>query len=330
MMNLDQIQRTMLGVIQQPLAPGERMRRTTLDGRSVKQIVDGVIKPNDRLTSFERLEIYNRVYWFRILSSLADDFEGLRAVIGQRNFDKLLVAYLTECPSKSFTLRDLGSRLPAWLEKHPELAPKRHRLALDMARLEWADIEVYDAAEEPVMSAADLAGLGEDPTFRLQPYLQLFEFAYPVDEFLLKVRDRNEEARDMVSNVATESAPRQATKKVTLPKAKATYLAVHRNDLIVYFKDLDREGYALLRSLQQGKTLSQAISDSVNWGGKSVQHVSSQLEVWFRNWSNLGWFCKPQVAQAASDISARGPVARKSVAKRSRTAVNKAKRKTRR
>ena len=42
------------------------------------------IKPNDRLTSFERLEIYNRQYWFRVLGSMVEDFPGLRAVLGER------------------------------------------------------------------------------------------------------------------------------------------------------------------------------------------------------------------------------------------------------
>ena len=47
------------------------------------------IKPNDRLSSFERLEIYNRVYWFRVLDCLYDDYPGLRAVLGERKFMKL-------------------------------------------------------------------------------------------------------------------------------------------------------------------------------------------------------------------------------------------------
>ena len=92
-MDLEQLQRAVLEVIQQPLTASEGMRRRTLDGKPVKKIVDSIIKPNDRLTSFERLEIYNRVYWFRILSSLAEDYPGLRAIIGQRNFDKLIRAY---------------------------------------------------------------------------------------------------------------------------------------------------------------------------------------------------------------------------------------------
>ena len=148
-MNLEQIQRAFFDVVRQPLTEDERMREQTLDGRSTQKIAEEIVKPNDRLTSVERLEIYNRVYWFRLLSSLADDFPGLRAVIGQEKFDQVLLGYLTELPSTSFTLRDLGSRLETWLRAHPELIAGNERMALDMVRLEWADIEAYDAAEFP-------------------------------------------------------------------------------------------------------------------------------------------------------------------------------------
>jgi hypothetical protein len=56
------------------------------------------IKPNDRLTSLERLEIYSRSYWYRLLDSLYEDFPGLRAVLGQRAFERLAKAYLTDRP----------------------------------------------------------------------------------------------------------------------------------------------------------------------------------------------------------------------------------------
>src|ERR1700742_1567380 len=188
-MNLDQIQRAFFDVVRQPLTDDERMRDMTLDGRSTHKIAEEIVKPNDRLTSSERIEIYNRVYWFRILSSLADDFPGLRAVIGQEKFDKVLLGYLTDMPSISFTLRDLGSRLEGWLRAHPESMGSKECMALDMVRVEWAEIEAYDAAEFPVLTQAELAGLGEDPVFHLQPYIQLLELAYPVDDLLLQVRD---------------------------------------------------------------------------------------------------------------------------------------------
>ena len=78
MMDLDQIQRNMFEAVRQPLTANESMRQRTRDGRSLQGIAESIIKPNDRLTSFERLEIYNRQYWLRLLSALAEDFEGLQ------------------------------------------------------------------------------------------------------------------------------------------------------------------------------------------------------------------------------------------------------------
>jgi hypothetical protein len=293
-MNLDQLQREVFSVIRQPLTADERMRKTTLDGRSTKEIVERIIKPNDRLTSVERLEIYNRVYWFRILSSLADDFPGLRAVVGQRRFDKLITAYLSDRPSESFTLRNLGSRLETWLREHPQFTPKTERIALDMVRLEWADIDVFDSAELPKMTEADLGKLGEDPVFHLQPYLRLLDLSYPVDDLLLSIRGHLEPESDIASNVVIMEHPAKREKRVTLPKPKKIYLAVHRQENEVYFKRLRPEAFALLRSLQSGKRLSGAIEDSVNWSQQKVEHITVRLHDWFANWASLGWFCHPE------------------------------------
>jgi len=71
-------------------------------------------------------------------------------------------------------------------------------------------------------------------------------------------------------------------------------LAVHRQELIVYFKRLEPEAFALLRALQEGKNLSAAIEASVKWSNRRVSHVTENVRGWFTNWSALGWFCKPQ------------------------------------
>src|ERR1039457_1546134 len=110
----------MFDAVRQPLTVSEGMRQRTRDGRSLRRVAEEIIKPNDRLTSFERLEIYNRQYWFRVLAALAEDFEGLRMIIGDRQFEKLSTAYVQDCPSQSFTLRNLGSRLEGWLRSPQE------------------------------------------------------------------------------------------------------------------------------------------------------------------------------------------------------------------
>src|SRR5258707_56073 len=173
-MKLHALQRAVAHAVMQPLTRSERMQRKAPGGGRMSAYAARYIKPNDRLTSFERLEIYNRQYWFRTLVSLAEDFPGLRAVLGGRRVEAMCKAYLTECPSRSFTLRNLGAQLDAWLRQNPGWISDRRVLALDMVRLEWADIEAFDGQAKPALRSEDLDE-AEPTTLRLdiQPYVQL-------------------------------------------------------------------------------------------------------------------------------------------------------------
>jgi len=288
-MALDHIQRSMFEAIRQPLTAEEGMRRRSRDGKSMTAVADEIIKPNDRLTSFERLEIYNRQYWFRILSALSEDFPGLRAIIGEKRFDKMAVEYLYDCPSRSFTLRNLGSRLEAWLCEHPQHIAGHERLALDMVRLEWAEIEAFDEAARPRLTEADLPALGPDPKFQLQPHIRLLDLSYPVDELLIRVRSEMEES-DIVSNAVTERV-HSRSKHRALPKPEEIFLAVHRADNSVYFKRIDKEAFTILAALRDGKTLSDAV-DEVDWSGRNIEEAMGDVQKWFAYWSSQGWFCK--------------------------------------
>src|SRR5271169_4774020 len=290
MSSLDHIQRSMFDAVRQPLTAAEGMRQRTSDGRSMRRIAEEIIKPNDRLTSFERLEIYNRQYWFRVLAALAEDFEGLRLIVGDRAFEKLSVAYLQDCPSQSFTLRNLGSRLEPWLRSHPEFIAGVEDIAIDMVRLQWAEIEAFDGATQQKLTEADLRTLGEDPRFRLQPHVRLLDLHYPVDQMLLGIR-REQREIDIVSNAVTDRPQRRRAPKRSLPKPERIFLAVHRADNSVYFKRLDAEAFALLRALRNGKPLSEAV-ECLNWKDGSGDQAAEELQAWFALWSSLGWFCK--------------------------------------
>jgi hypothetical protein len=289
-MDLDRIQRSMFDAVRQPLTASENMRQRTSDGRSMRNIAEEIIKPNDRLTSFERLEIYNRQYWFRVLAALAEDFEGLTLILGDRQFEKLSIAYLQDCPSRSFTLRNLGSRLEPWLRAHPEFVAGVETIALDMARLEWAEIEAFDEASKPKLTEADLATLGPDPQFELQPFIRLLDLQYPVDQMLLAIRHEQRE-NDIVSNAVASSSARRRPRKRSLPKPEKIFLAVHRAENSVYFKHLDAEAFGILCALRDGKRLSEAV-EFVEWNSRSGEQAAEDLQAWFKLWSSLGWFCK--------------------------------------
>ena len=85
-----ELQREMAAAIMQPLTPDEGMRAQLPDGRVMDAVADSFIAPNSRLTPFERLEIYNRQYWFRVLGALEEDFPALRAVVGRQRVRRAL------------------------------------------------------------------------------------------------------------------------------------------------------------------------------------------------------------------------------------------------
>jgi Putative DNA-binding domain len=291
-MKLRKLQKTMARAVMQPLTPGERMQERAPDGHPMRAYASRFIKPNDRLTSFERLEIYNRQYWFRLLSSMNEDFPGVRAVLGDRRFDAMCKAYLVDCPSRSFTLRDLGGRLESWLRKHPRWAGAKQALALDIVRLEWADIEAFDGKQEPVLRPEDLgASAGPNLRLKLQPYVRLLDFKYPVDDLLLDVR-KDDEDTDFASNAFQEKRKRKRAHAVAKLKPSPIFLAVHRIDFSVYFRRIEREEFAILTALRQGKTIAQATGAAFRNSSIKPEDRPASVQQWFQNWSALGWFCR--------------------------------------
>ena len=279
----------MTGVLFTPLTAGNDMQRRFRD-RPMRQVAESFIKPNDRLTSFERLELYNRQYWFRVLDGLYEDFPGLRAVLGEARFMRLAEAYLAKHPSASFSMRNLGSRLESFLRAQPKYAGRRLPLALDMVRLEWAQIEAFDNAALPALSSDDFLDTPPDRLrVMLQPHVLLLELGYPVDHLAIAARQENSGLRGEASNAVAESSSSGTRRAIPLPKRERIFVAVHRHDNMVYFKRLDSEAFAIVRALRDGATVVAACEKSLRRADSAIDWAP-RVRSWFSNWAKLGWF----------------------------------------
>ena len=274
--------------VMRPLTADFLMERVAADGSSTSETADSYIKPNALLGSSERLEIYNRQYWFRVIGAVSEDFPALNALLGPRLFDRLILAYLRQNPSTSFTLRDLGAKLPTWLQEHPEFAGRRRSLAVDVARLEWAYIEAFDGASVIPLGLSDFATLGPDSTVHLQPHVQLLHLRYPVDELVLAVRSKTPEL-DIVSNASSEK--KQAA-RISLPKIERStvYLVVHRFEDSVYYRRIDREAFLLLNALKAGDSIAVAISKAFAPSNLTPEEQATETQEYFAHAAELGWF----------------------------------------
>ena len=205
--------------------------------RFAKAEAEALIKPNKVLTSFERLEIYNRQYWFRVLSCFAEDFPGLRAIVGTRVFEKLMRAYLRDCPSRSFTLRNLGSRLEEWLRPTRNGRPLTRVLRWIWCGSNGLISRHLTAVSSRFITPTEIESAGLELRISLQPYVRLLELAYPVDDLLIEVHDYEGET-DVSSNAARQSQLRTRVRHYSQPEPEPVYLAVHRADDSVYYKRL--------------------------------------------------------------------------------------------
>jgi hypothetical protein len=280
-MKLMDLQRKFAADLMRPLGRGDAIS---------PQTKARYIKPNTRLTSAERLEIYSRSYWYRLIDSMYEDFPGLRAVVGPRAFDKLVRAYLADCPSRSFTLRDLGSQLGSWLRKHKSLAGNKAAVAVDMVALEWAHIEAWDGKEEKILGPEDLLELGPNLRIGLQPYIGLLDLKYPVDDLRIRA-SANQEQHEVASNAVTKPKARRTLAAGRL-KPQQIFLAVHRMDHSIYYRRLARDEFRLLQALREGKTIGRALAKCLKGSSLPPAELSKNLEKWFAAWAELGWLCQ--------------------------------------
>jgi hypothetical protein len=291
-MTLAEIQRSFAEALYTPLTGANNLKRRTREGKSMRAHAESVVRPNSRLTALERVHIYSKSYWFRLLDSLYDDFPGVAAILGLRSFTRLSEAYLGELPSRSFSLRNLGSRLEAWLREHPEFAGRHLDIALDMTRLEWAHIEAYDSASLAPLGPEDLIEPGPHLKFGLQPHVALLALNYPVDDLRIAVNE-SAEVHDSASNTSVERHQRTVRRFRRL-KPKRIHLAVHRFEDTVYYRRLDPEEYLVLDALRRGLPLGEAIDAALEKSAIPEDRIAPTVREWFESWSNLGLFCKTE------------------------------------
>ncbi|HTH53064.1 MAG TPA: DNA-binding domain-containing protein [Edaphobacter sp.] len=292
---LHALQRRMAAAVMRPLTRDEQMRRRDEKNRSIADEADNFIKPNDRLSSFERLEIYNRQYWFRIFSSFEEDFPGLKSIVGSKRFDRLMRAYLHAHPSRSFTLRNLGSSLVSWLRENPEYTKPETDAAIAMAALEWAHIEAFDNEQRPAITAEEASELDDTSRLALQPYVRLVEAPCAVDDALLAVRDASNGAVTQASNAVSIHLVRRTRSRKPAPGH--IYLAVHRHENSVYYKRLGREDYLLLLAFQNNAPLGQAIEAAFTGSDIAESDRPAHIQSAFHFLMQMGWLCKPEATE---------------------------------
>ncbi len=196
----------------------------------------------------QRAGVYTSAYFARHHDVIMSDYPMVEALIGHEEFHPLVARYLERYPPDDPSLRFVGARVPAFLSEHPLSA--RFPFLADLARLEWARVDIFDVKDVIPLVPADLATIPEDAwpglTFELVPAFRLIKLDHPVQELWQAIHDETPVS-------AVGRAP--------------TTIIVWRRDLIVYHRAVSGGEAAALALLQTGAPFATVCECFVEEGG---------------------------------------------------------------
>ncbi len=257
------------------VVPGAR--DLVAEGRLESEDLAFLIRGDDRLGASQRLDIYASMYFYRLRDALAEDFPKVVAALGGARFHNLITDYLIEHPSRTWSLRFAGEALPGFLARHA-VAGEFPWLA-DLARLEWARIEVFDETDiEPIgrkrIASLDEAGIA---TLRLGlvPACRLLALDHTVAPVWLAIEQGGSTpagGRNTEAAVAGEEFETIAPARVTLPSAQPCFLRAWRHGFTVYHRTMRADEHTcLVRLRDRGATLPEI-------GDQILEHLKGEVD----------------------------------------------------
>jgi hypothetical protein len=132
-------------------------QRGILDGDEtvLAEILDSPREKRDVLFG-----VYRYAYGSRLVEAMRNDHELLHLYLGDETFDEMGHTYVKACPSAHPNIRWFAQGLPAFLKS---TAPySGHPVLAELAGLEKALNDAFDAAEGKVVELADMAGFAPE------------------------------------------------------------------------------------------------------------------------------------------------------------------------
>jgi len=244
---------------------------TSKSPRRARRSAASVILPSRHLAPEERVGIYAEMYFLRLHECLVEDYPAVAKLAGARAFEDLARAYLKAHPSRHYSLNFLGRKLPEFLDGPVRIA--RRALLADVARVERAISESFDAEVSPSLSPADMALIPpktfETARIRLTESLRLL-------------------ALDHGAN-AIVTACRQGKPLPPLGRKKS-WVAVYRKEWTVWRADLTEPMHAVLSALHSGRPLGRSLARAARRFPGNARDLGSEVRRWFGEWVSEGLF----------------------------------------
>ena len=210
-----------------------------------------------------RLAIYYDAYRLRLLEALDSNYPILHAWMGDDEFEKLGLAYLEAHPSTHFSIRYFGHRLSEYMASAETYRDKPY--LGEMAALEWAMSEAFDAADSPGVDLDAMASIPPD--------------AWPEMRLALHASVRRLDLRWNVPAIWKAIKDEQAPEE---PRVGAWPWLVWRQDLKIFFRSLSVDEAWAIDAVRAGEPFASICEGLVEWiDARNVAlHAAGLLKRW--------------------------------------------------
>ncbi|MEM1282790.1 MAG: DNA-binding domain-containing protein, partial [Chlamydiota bacterium] len=253
---LKKTQEWFASIITQPIDDNSQMEPQSPLGVPMTVEAAKYIIPSPTLEPDKRIEIYNQQYWWRLLSTLHDNFPLTTRLFGYHDFNKMVgFPYLQKYQPNHWSLNHLGDLLPKWIREdyHEEDQP----LIQDSIDSDWAYVKGFFAKELPFELENEQEMI--EQTFYLQPCISLFKFTHR----LLPFRD-----------VMIDQEPEYWEKEnfPTLEGNSNYFFVIYRDSYYnVCWLEVDEAQFLLLSRFKIG----QSVIEICNWLEKQSKEMQS-------------------------------------------------------
>lgn len=234
-----------------------------------------------RLTASEQLEIYREQFWLRHHGALAEDYPALQRWLGDESFARAVARHVAGEGLSHENLTWFGrdfERAVAQLSLEPRVV----RVAVELTRLEWHEVESFHAASVGRLGPSAFGALGPDDFatlgFDFAPAMRLVRFEHAVTE-LRRWLWGDAESFDVVE--------RHADGVVGLWIDRPTFVVVHRPKWTVHSYEASEAEFSLLEALLGGKSLVDAVEAVSDALGDDAW--TRELGAWFEAWGSRGF-----------------------------------------
>lgn len=240
--------------------------------KEAQNSIDIIVKPSSRMSSAEHFAIYQRSYLGRLRDCMTHQFSALNYALGDALFQQFADHYLSNYPSTSYTLADLGEKFMDYLQatrpdKDTEEKEDWPDFMIELAQFEYDINAIFDVNANEDFSFADENTPEE--RIKLIPVFEVFEHNFPIAQYYREFLNEN---------------------NPDLPFPETSHSVVFRKNYKLGLYSIKEDQFHFLSFLKQGKSIGETKNAMVKTFHVDPEQMEQVWNLWKTVWLKEGFF----------------------------------------